>query len=267
MDVLHYVLPNSLAEAYQLLHEDLNNHVIGGGVWMKNTLKSINTLIELKHLIGEKIEVTHEVIKIDANCPLRQLEIHPVIKDLYDGIISQSIEKIMGVSIRNVATIGGTVVGKYAFSDLLAALLAVDVTLVFFKQGRMELSKYLESHEKNRDILISIEIPIKKGTGYFHKVSTTHLDFAILNLAITQIDHQFRIVIGARPGIASCANQAMELINHAKEIDDTLINEVAECCVKELSFGSNFRGSEEYRMTLAKVYVARGLWEVIHHAS
>jgi CO/xanthine dehydrogenase FAD-binding subunit len=266
MEIKRYLKPRTLLEAYEVLQEQTNNHVIGGGAWIKSTLKSVETLIELQDLIGTKITETTSAIAIDALCTLKQIEENSGLVQLLGGIIPKSISGIMGVAVRNVATIGGTIVGKYAFSDLITALLAADATLIFYKNGRIRLSDYLQSEDRTRDILLKIELAKQVGTGYFHKVAKTSLDFAIISVAVTFVAGQYRIIIGSRPGIAALALDAMNLLNRKQHIVAADLDAASKLSSVELGFSSNFRGTEEYRRTLAEVYVKRGLLEVAHYA-
>jgi len=267
MEVKHYLKPTSLEEAYQHLIKNPNNHLIGGGMWIKNTLKSVDTLIELNDLVLGSILETSKVITIGSMTTLRQIEEDPAIKSLGNGILSKSAQSIMGVSLRNAATIGGTVVGGYAFSDFIPALLVLEAMLVFYKQGRLSLADYLALETKPKDILMSVEIKKQDCIGYFHKVSNTVLDFAMINVAITKCGSTFRIAVGSRPGIASLAKTAMSYLKKTKEITPEIIDIATQMVIDELGFGSNFRASAEYRQELTAVYVKRGLQEVMNHAS
>jgi len=267
MEVKQYLKPTSLEEAYQHLIKEANNHLIGGGMWIKNTLKSVDTLIELNDLVLGSVIESPKILTIGSMTTLRQLEIDPAISCLGNGLLSKSAQSIMGVTLRNAATIGGTIVGGYAFSDLIPALLVLDAMLVFYKQGRISLSDYLAMEVKPKDILISVEIKKHECEGYFHKVANTALDFAILNVAILKCKSGFRIAVGSRPGIATLSKKAMNYLSKAKELSSEVINQAVQMVIEELPFGSNFRASAEYRQEIASVYLKRGLQEVMSHAS
>ena len=75
-------------------------------------------------------------------------------------------------------------------------------------------------------------------------------------------DLQIKIAVGARPSISILAVESMKFINAQSVITDEVIEETAKKVVEELKFGTNSRGSQEYREQLAYVYVKRGLKEV-----
>jgi len=267
MEIKQYLVPKTLDEAIQVLNQSPDNHVFAGGAWIKNTIKKVDTAIELSNLVSSKIVQNHNTIEIGAMCTLHDLEKNPILNQVYGGIIAKASQSIMGITVKNIATIGGTIAGKYSFSDLLTALLAIDVTLVFHHKGRMKLSEFLNTTSPTKDILLKIEIEQTNGVGYFHKVSRTSLDFAIINVAIVKENCQYSIVVGARPGTAVYANQAMDYLNKLSIITNEEIEKASQIALSELSFSSNFRGSAEYRKSLAQVYVKRGLKEVASHVS
>ena len=113
----------------------------------------------------------------------------------------------------------------------------------------------------DKDILLHVIIPKKKAKGFFKKVKTTALDFAILNVCVVK-DGRFEIVIGARPGIATRAVRTSEFLD-GKDIDDKVIEEALDILEEEIKFSKNAKASKEYRSDLALVYVKRGIKEVI----
>jgi len=264
MNIKEFYQPQTLDEAYDKLNENPNNQVMGGGAWMKLSAANVDTLIQLGNLGLEAISETEDKLTIGSYATLRQVEKHKSVQTLFDGMLSQAIKSVMGVQIRNIATIGGTVMGRYPFSDIMTALLALKIDLVFYHQKKISLEEYLKIRKPEKDLLLFVEIAKENGHGYFRKVSKTALDFAILNVAITKMDDRTRITIGARPGLAELAYKAMELADSGPEATFDHIGEVA---ASELEFTTNSKASKEYRQELAKTYVKRGLKVVTDHES
>lgn len=172
----------------------------------------------------------------------------------------------MGVGIRNIATLGGSVMGKYAFSDLFTPLLVMDASLIFYKKGEMSLSKFLQTKKMEKDILVKIVIPKNNSIGYFHKVQKTRLDFAVVNVAISKND-KIDIAIGARPSIAARPTNAIDYINTQETINEEVIKETARIAIEELKFSTNSKSGAEYRTLVAATYLKRGLKEVMSNES
>lgn len=262
MEIKNYVRPNTLEDAYQTLLASDHNALLGGGVWMKYTNKKIDTMIDLSRLGLNHIVLHKDEIIIGAQTPLREIEIHPEIKGLGNGFLSLAVGSIVGVAFRNVATIGGSVVGKYPFSDLITPLLCLDVKLKFFPEEIIDLHDYLEQKHKHQAILTHIIIKKTKGHGYFKKVSNTSLDFSILNVACFY-DQTFKIVVGSRPGKPIRATEVADMLNKSLPLSDDTLEKAGNTILKTIDFSSDERASKEYREILAKTYVMRGIKEVI----
>jgi CO/xanthine dehydrogenase FAD-binding subunit len=67
---------------------------------------------------------------------LRDFEMSLLVKNIQGGILVSAVSQIMGVAFRNGATVGGSVAGKFPFSDLITPLLALDTTLIFYPKKK-----------------------------------------------------------------------------------------------------------------------------------
>ena len=72
-------------------------------------------------------------------CTLRQLETNTDLNRYFDGLMREMVRHIVGVQFRNGATVGGSLYGRYGFSDVLTALLVLDTEVELYKAGRMSL--------------------------------------------------------------------------------------------------------------------------------
>ncbi|MBN2695961.1 MAG: FAD binding domain-containing protein, partial [Bacilli bacterium] len=159
MRINNYIESVSVKEAYEQLLEHPLNGILGGGTWLKLTNGKLETLIGLKDLGLDQITETSEELIIGSQTTLRAIETNDTARHLADGILADAASHIMGVTLRNLATIGGTVCGRYPFSDLLTVLLAMDAKLEFFNQKLILLSDYLNSKRPELDILLNVRIP------------------------------------------------------------------------------------------------------------
>ena len=258
MKVNEYYRASSLEDAYQKLQESPKNAIIAGGLWMKKMGQSYDTLIDLSKLGLDTISETKDEIIVGALATQRDFENSKAVNFLFAGATAFAVREVMGVNFRNIATIGGSIMGRYPFSDVIAGLLPYDVELEFYPSNRMSLEDYLSYKGKMNAILVAIHIKKSEGKGFFKKVKTTALDFPILNIAVAKVNGQYRVVVGARPMVAARAFKAMEYLNSGNND----FSKAAEIAVEELSFMDNKDASKEYRIDLAKVYVRRGLEEV-----
>ena len=262
MRIDNYFKATSLEQAYNKLLEDDKNLIIGGGAWLKLTNKEITSCIDITKIGLNEIIETDQKIEIGAMTSLRQIEQNDTIKTLSNGILSEAISQIMGVGIRNIATIGGSVMGKYSFSDLITPLLVMGASLVFYKKGEITIDEFLQTKKMEKDILLKIVIPLKDQKGFFYKMQKTRLDFAVINVAITK-GETIDIAVGARPSITARPVQAIAFLNQLKDITEEDILKASEMVVQELKFSTNAKASKEYRELITKVYTKRGLRKVV----
>lgn len=258
MKVNEYYRASSLEDAYQKLQESPKNAILAGGLWMKKMGQSYDTLIDLSKLGLDKISDASDEVIVGSMVTQRDFEDSKIASFLFAGAPAFAVREVMGVNFRNLATIGGSIMGRYPFSDVIAGLLPYDVTLEFYPAQKMSLEEYINYKGKLNSILVAIHIKKGEGRGYFKKVKTTALDFPIVNIAVAKVNKEYRVAVGARPMVAARSYKAMEYLNNGGKD----FAKAAELAVEELSFMDNKDASKEYRVDLAKVYVRRGLEEV-----
>lgn len=245
-----YLIATSLDEAYDTLQKHKINTIVGGCGWLKMTHRRIWTAIDLTRLGLDQITETAETVEIGACVSLRQLETHPVLKQLWGGILPRSVEHIVGVQFRNTATVGASVFMRAGFSDLLTALLALDVTVFLHHGGAVPLEEFMGQPFK-KDILTGISICKDGRKAAYIAMRRTATDFPVLAAAVSQGEHGWTVSVGARPARAARAHGAAQLLGEGK------LAEAAQAASHELRYSGNMRGSEAYRRTLAGVLVRR----------
>lgn len=253
----------TLQEAYDELLKNKKNIILGGTSYLRMENTSYNTAIDLSCLDLDYIREEEEYIHIGAMTSFREIETNPIILNLFDGLLSKSVNNIIGIQFRNNVTVGATVFSKYGFSDLIPALLSLDTTVVLFNGGEIPLEEYLSAEGRTRDILVDIKIRKSKGKGSFKSIRKSKTDYAITNTAVTNENGIFRIAVGVRPGKAKLAHKAMDILNNSDNITDEVIDKACNSITEEITFGSNMRGSSEYRAAISKVITKRAIKEVL----
>ena len=252
----NYYKATSLDDAYQKLKDNPKNAIIAGGLWMKKTGLSYETLIDLSELHLDEIKVIKDEIHVGALVSLRDFETNPEIKKLNGGATSFGVSEVVGPAFRNTATIGGSIFGRFPFSDVIASLLPLEVTVKLYPEQSYSLEEFLNIKGKVDGILTEIVIKKEEGKGYFHKVKATSLDFPMVNISISKRNNKHYIAVGSRPLVASLARKAMEAADKGE------FKEAAKLASEELSYLDSNNISKAYRQDLVKVYVLRGLEEV-----
>lgn len=261
MKLLDYKKPETIEEAFSL-YELPDSEIIGGGAWLKLGKQEKALGIDLEKLGLSYIKDEEDGIHIGTLTSLYDLEFDPLIQGFGGGIVSKSASSIMGVQVRSIATIGGTVVGKFGFSDLIPSLLALDAKVRLYKAGIMTLEDFLDRKSREKDILIEVVLPKAGFTGHFETFKKTSIDFAVLNTAVASNGEILRVVVGSRPGGAEVVKESVETVQKEIKVGASL-HEVAERLADQFRYGSNNRGSKEYRRQLAIALIADGMKEVL----
>lgn len=257
----NYLAVTSLEEAYDELLKNKKNIVLGGTSYLRLGNVAYNTAIDLSNLSLNYIKEEAGYIHIGAMVSFRDLETNEITQKLFDGILDKCVSGIIGVQFRTNVTIGATVFSKYGFSDLIPTLLAMDAKVVLYKGGEISLEEYLKEEGLKRDILVEVKIK-KEGRGAFQSIRKSKTDYAITNTCVTRTENGMRVAIGVRPGKAVLAYKAMEILNN-NEITDEIIDKACEAMAEEVTFGSNMRGTGEYRRAVSKTLVKRAIKEVL----
>ena len=254
------VKPETLETAYQILTNKKNNTILGGCAFLKMGSKRIGTAIDLSTLKLSFINETNGFIEIGAMTSLREIETHTLLKESFNGVLPKSVRNIIGVQFRNSATVGASVYAKYGFSDLITALLVLDTEVELFKSGRMPLVDFLKK-PKEKDILVRIWVKLDNRKATYLSLKKSASDYSVLNVAVSKFDNQWTIVVGARPRRAAIASKASAALSKGT-LSAVEIEEAANQTAEELAFGTNMRGTAEYRKALCKVLVKRAIMEV-----
>ena len=237
-----YVRAESLEQAYELCQK--RNHVVlGGMLWLKMQDRKVGTAIDLCGLGLDRITETERAFELGAMVPLRALETHEGLNAMTRGAFARSVEHIVGVQFRNCATVGGSVFGRFGFSDVLTLLLALDARVVL--QGPF------------RDILVRVIVPKgAEGTVYLSQRNSA-TDFPVLTCAIARREGAFRFAIGARPGRARVYLDEKGLLSGRITRDSALA--MGEDLSRRVPMGDNLRAGAEYRTKICQALVRRGL--------
>ena len=254
MTIREYKKAESLEEAWQL-NQKKNNRVLGGMIWLKMETINVGTAIDLSGLGLDTIEETDEGFSIGAMVTLRQLEQHPGLAAYTDSAVRESVRHIVGVQLRNLATVGGSIYSRFGFSDVLTMFLSLNASVELYKGGIVPLTEYAQQ-PYDRDILVRVLVPKTQAKFYYRSVRNSQTDFPVLTCATAKTaDGGYRFAIGARPGKAVVYDFAPE----AGETTEQKAARFAAAVRADIKTESNMRGSAEYRNHLSGVLVKRAV--------
>ena len=262
--IREYKRAESLEEAWQL-NQKKSNRVLGGMVWLKMGKMQIGTAIDLSGLGLDTIEETGEEFRIGCMVTLRDLELDPGLNSYTDGAARESVRHIVGVQFRNLATVGGSIYGRYGFSDVLTMFLALDTWVELYNGGTIPLAQFA-SMEKDNDILVNIIVKKQPLNTVYLSQRNNSTDFPVITCAASLIDGEARTVIGARPGKAMIVEDEEGILKDFAQMDAQQKKEAAASfaayAVEHVPTDKNMRASKEYRSLLVKVLTRRA-WEEI----
>ena len=251
-----FVRAANVADALEVLKFRKGAQVLGGGMWMRLSDRTVPCVIDLSDCGLDTIEETDDEFRIGAYVTLRQLECDDALGRATGNVLDAAVRDIVGVQFRQLATVGGSVFGRFGFSDVICALLALDAEVELAEAGRVPLAQFVDMPYE-LDILTHIVIRKHDYRASYHCVRKAATDFATINTCAAYWDGDWHVSVGARPakarllvgadlGIASAAPTPAELTSAVE-------------AVRNLTYSSNLWGSERYRRHLAGVLAARAI--------
>lgn len=266
-----YVRAQSLDEAYEL-YQKKPNFVLGGMLWLKMKNKTLGTAIDLCDLGLDQIDEDENEFRIGAYATLRQIESHEALNAYTHGAIAESVRHIVGVQFRNVATVGGSIWGRFGFSDVMTIFRALGAKVQLHKAGIMDLDEFAALPRTTRDVLVSVIVPKNaKGVVYLSQRNQS-TDFPVLTCAVANRSGRYVAVIGASPymaepvwdedgildGIADAKTDSNAALTDNSE-NNAKIDKFAEYVAEHIRFGSNIRAGAEYREIICRVLTRRAV--------
>lgn len=249
MKIECYERPTTLDDAYLLLMSHQKATLMAGGMFLRLQDRKIPIAIDLSGLGLDFIAVDGgKDILIGPMVTLRSLELD----DRLPIALRQSVQQIGGVALRNMATLGGSIMGRYPFSDVTTALLALGAELSFYKNGTMDVADFLAHGADERDILVSVRIKGNDTRRQAYKsIRPVHTDFPLLNMAVVieddDDDAEGILVIGARP------HRSKGLHLDTSTLHGLLTNATSRMSLLDtFDFDTDMRASADFRKDLAR---------------
>lgn len=258
LTIQKYIRAKSLEEAWQL-NQNKRNCILGGMLWLRLGQGSVSTAIDLCDLGLNTIEESEDAFSIGAMVTLRDLEMHRGLNDYTGHAVSHALKDIVGVQFRNMATVGGSIWGRFGFSDVLTVFLAMDCYVELYKGGVIPLEQFA-AMKSDKDILIRLIVKKSPGKFVYTSMRNQRTDFPVLALAVSCIDGEYRASIGARPARAMVIRDEEGILENGITAESAQV--FADYAAKKAPTGSNVRGSAVYRTHLIKVLTERSLLEL-----
>lgn len=253
--IREYKKAESLEEAWQL-NQKRTNRIIGGMLWTKMSRGRVQTAIDLSGLGLDTIDEYGDHFSVGCMVTLRQLEMHRGIEAYSQGAVREALRHIVGVQFRNLATVGGSVFGRYGFSDVLTVLMMMDAEVELYKGGLVPVSEFARMPRDN-DVLVRVLLRKTPAAYVYQSMRNTDTDFPVLTCGAAMTGKGLRICIGARPGRAVLLEDEGGML--CAPVTKERAAEIGAYAAERIPTGSNMRGSAEYRTHLVRVLVERAV--------
>jgi len=179
-------------------------------------------------------------------------------------VLSASAWREGNVNLRNMATVGGTVVVADPSSELLTALLAFDAQLTLYTptETRRSLPDYLTQREQYFGLITQVELDTR-GRSASARLARTPADAPIIAATVRLVlngDHCEQAFI-ALAGVAERPIRLpeAEAVLAGRSLTPERLDALAETVSQAISPPSDYRGSSDYRRQMAGVIVRRAV--------
>lgn len=256
MNIAQYTKAASLEEAWEL-NQKRAAVVLGGCCWLRlSPQRRIAQAIDLSGLGLDKIEEGDDCFRIGAMVTLGQLEGHEGLAAFTRGAMKEAVRHIVGTQFRNMATVGGSISGRFGFSDIWTLFLALDAQVELYKGGAVSLADFGQTGP-GKDIVTYIVVPKRACQTAYDSLRLNETDFPVIAVAVSADAEDVRCAIGARPA------RAQVLCQSVSDVRRQGLEGAAEKMAGSLSYESNMRGSADYRHDMAVVLCRRLLTKVL----
>jgi len=252
-----YYRPQTLPEALHLLGQPRVVPLGGGTSLLAGDVEG--AVVDLQALGLNQIEQTPEHLRVGATLTLSQLAewlAENAEPDDPADLLQQVIHLAGPNTYRHAATLGGVIASRLPDSELLAALLVLQTTLVLQtpESANLSLADYLLPEERPSGLITHIIIPWHNGRGASERVARTPVDYPIVSVTGWRPEGgSLRLAatgIGSRPARLSAAEAALVAGDRAKAV------QAAQAACQH---PGDFRGDAAYRAEMTAVLTRRVL--------
>lgn len=228
-----------------------------------SVLVDVGRLHELRYIREENDEIA-----IGALTRHHDLETDPLLQ-LHVPVLANVASMVGDPHVRNRGTLGGSVAHGDAASDLPAAVLALDATLVIDgPSGRRSVPAseffigFLETALEPCEMLVEIRVPKLDGAGWsYQKVNRRSQDFAIVAAVVVATSRPRIGLVNMGPTPIRCSAIETALMQ------GTDISSAARLVGEESSPSGDQHASADYRRRLAAVLVERAWTQAVTASS
>ncbi len=255
-----YHRPTDLQEALRLLQRpDVRTVPLAGGTDLIGRDGSeIEAVVDLSALGLDFVEREGDTLRLGAM--MRLQTIVEGLGSVADGLLADAARRMAGWNIRNVATLGGSLVGAGLHTPLSVALAALGAHLTITGQG--ESLRWPVKEIPQGQLVTAITINLPQGTlgAAYEQVGRTPADHPIV-CAAAVASRSAEGTIHTRTVVGGLLVNDLVIVEQAVEDSPAAAVEAvaAQVVPPQAICLSDYRGSAEYRRAVAPVLARRAL--------
>lgn len=174
---IEYYAPTTLDEAENLKKRTKGSHYLAGGTILNwKGSPRVKALIDLRNLHLNDIAVTESKILIGATATIQDIAIHNALPE----VLRKAAKLFKSRNMRNMATIGGTATGKFFVSDVLPVLIAFNVEIEYFQDGKKEILPISQWLKDKPGLICSIIMNDLQRTVKLKQEKISKIDFPLI---------------------------------------------------------------------------------------
>lgn len=246
---------------------------LAGGCWLvAKRDPSIQAVVDLSGLNLAFVEKSARRVRLGAMTRLQTLAEHPLVQEVGGGLLAEASRRSAPLPMRNVATLGGTLVVGEGTSEVLLALLALDARVVIRSPLKQEIS--LEIFLANRPahltpyaLITEVYLPtLPRGSGTaLAGISRTPRDRPIVNAAAV-VTRRGKVCYAAHLALGGVAPHPIRLSEveamfFYQPFEAELLSRAAQAVSEAIEPSDDSRASAAYRRAMGAVVAERALRE------
>ena len=273
------LFPTSLDEALGWLAAPaLKATPLGGGTTLAGAAAlKVETLVDITRLGLDGIRDEGDHVVLGATVRIQALKESHTVDRIAGGILRQAAARVGSRLVRNMATVGGSLVHVAPWSDLPVAFRVLDGVAVVASSGgvrEIPFDVLLATHPSKvlapGELVTELRVPVTRGRcgGAFYKFVRSEVDDALVSAAaLVRLGADgacvdVRIAVGAARALpARCPTAEAALLGGAPT--EERIAAAAQAARASIRPMKDQRASREYRSHLVEVVVRRVLNEAV----
>jgi len=275
-NVKNYWRPTSIEEAVAMVQSNANAAYIGGGAWtVAQGDATLETIVDLQDAGLGMLESNQESVRIGATVTLQSIVDHPDAGTLASGILATAASFTQSRNLREQGTLGGTLIVAGPADPLTTALLVLDANILYadptiHTAPFISFVAYRDRLLKTRVLLTEVRVkrPPSRSAAAFEVVGRSPKDKPIVcAVAYVEVEEGLSVTVRVAVGGAHATPVRLHKTEHLLKgqlLSQAKIEYAMEPSLVELHPVADYRGSEAYRLEMAKVLARRailGAWE------